>query len=341
MALLLLLSPQPRDTSAIDNRKDAATVGARLQQLRLQQQLTLEEKLQPRWVDMPFYLTQLRPALVHFSGHGMKLSDLVFVDDVGNRHNVPPDAVNQLFAAHSTVGVRGIVLNTCYSRAVAEQLISSVDFVVSTATELQDESAVRFAETFYPLFAAGESLKTAFESAVAQVLSHRRGTQDPPTLLLRPGIAADQYFLEGKPRPDSRPICIVHNRHSSEDHKLAQELFTQLRAAKIPFWDESQIGAGSNTKAAREHALERAALCVALISADWQADEECQQTWKLVLKRQHSGLLKLVPVRLRPSGDSEGLDGVEHFPAGKRALSQYKDRAEQWVKLVAKLRPKN
>jgi hypothetical protein len=60
-----------------------------------------------------------------------------------------------------------------------------------------------------------------------------------------------------------------------------------------------------------------------------------------VLKRQHSGLLKLVPVRLRPSGDSEGLDGVEHFPAGKKALSQYKDRAEQWVKLVAKLRPKN
>lgn len=336
MYRLLYLAPQPRDADAIDNRKDVENLGYRLSQLNIPTVLEVHEKANPRFVDVPFWLDTLAPQLVHFSGHGTLLSKLLFVDNKGNRHDVPPDAVAGLFAAQAAhAPVKGVILNTCYALKVAEQLVQSVDFVVSTATEIQDESAIRFAETFYPFLAKGSTLQAAFDRGHTQVLANRRGTQEPPRLLFRSGVDPQTYTLSatGGPQP---PLTFVHHLCTCpEDERLAQELFTLLRAQRLPFFDVSQIRGGQRRSEVIAEALSRAARVVVLVSSDAQADPGWTALLERILARVGAGQARLFPIRLRPSLPTPELNEFEHFPSSTRAVSQSRPREELWVKFVS------
>lgn len=336
MIKLLYLAPQPRDTDAIDNRQDLQKLGYRLSQLDLP--LKVQPEMNPRFVDLPFWLDKLKPELVHFSGHGTNLSKLVFVDDVGNRHNVPPEAVASLFAASAGSRVKGIVLNTCYSLPVAEALLESVDFAVSTAAEIQDESAIRFAETFYPFLLKGATLQEAFNQGRAQVEAHRKSSQVLPTLLTRTGISAAEYVLPPKPGSPERNFFVHYCRRSAEDGRLVGEFLKMLRAHRCPHWDVSQIEAGSSRADAIAGALSRSTHVILLISADAQDDTEWCQVLEQAIAHAQRSQACLVPVSLRPTLRTSELAELEHFPSGAKAVSQYKDRDALWVKLLEKLR---
>lgn len=336
MYTLLYLAPQPRDTSALDNRQDIQNIGYRLSQLGLQPVLKVQEEMNPRFVDLPFWLDSLTPQLVHFSGHGTNLAKLVFVDNQGNRHDVAPDAVASLFAAQAKKApVKGVILNTCYVLPVAQELVNSVDFVISTGTEIQDKSAIHFAETFYPFFIKGSSLQTAFEQGKTQVLANRRSGQDPPTLLTRPGVDAATYRLATLEKPPEERYIFVHFCNgSAEDRRLANELLTFLRAQQLPFWDVTQVGPGARVADETARALARATHIIPLISVDAQADPR----WMAVLRQARAQKASLVPVKLRPTMVLPELDDVEQFPPGSRTISQYPRRDAIWVKLVELLR---
>lgn len=339
MYTLLYLAPQPRDTNALDSRQDIQSIGYRLSQLGLQPALKVQEEINPRFVDLPFWLDRLTPQLVHFSGHGTNLAKLVFVDNQGNRHDVAPDAVASLFAAQATkVPVKGLILNTCYALPVAKELVSSVDFVISTGTEIQDQSAIHFAETFYPFFINGSSLQMAFEQGRTQVLANRRSGQDPPTLLTRPGVDAATYRLATPVEPPKERFIFVHFcPGSTEDRRLANELLTFLRAQQLPFWDVTQVDVGARVAEEIARALARATHVIPLISVDAQADAR----WMEILRQARAQKVSLVPVKLRPTMSLPELDDVEQFPPGSRAMSQYPKRDAIWVKLVEQLRERD
>lgn len=342
MYRLLYLAPQPRDAGVVNNRQDIQSIGYRLTQLNLPNLLEVHEQPNPRFADLPFWLERLTPQLVHFSGHGTQLSKLLFVDDKGGRHDVPADAVASLFAAQTAKNrVKGVVLNTCYSLPVAEQIVKSVDFVVSTATEIQDESAIRFAETFYPFLLKGTSLLGAFNQGLTQVLANRRGTQEPPRLLVRPGLDPEKYTLAepGEAPPPPRPpfIYVLHCASCAEDERMAQELCTMLRGQRLAFFDITQIRGGQRRSDVIAEALSRATQVVALISPDAQADNEWFDLLEKVLRQAGSTKTTIVPVRLRPSLPTPVLKDFELFPRGSKAVSQWKSRDEIWVKLVTML----
>lgn len=346
MPKLLYLAPQPRETSAIDNRQDIEQLGYRLSQLGHPARLEIVEKLNPRFADLTFWLEQLQPELVHFSGHGTKLAKMVFVDNKGNRHDVPPDAVAGLFASLRTP-VKGLVLNTCYSLPVARKLVKSVDFVVSTATELQDESAIQFAAAFYAFLTMGYSLQAAFDRGETQVRANRKKGQKPPKLLCREGILPEKYVLYPQetipptPMPTPTPpgpirVCVHFCATCPEDARLTEELFTMLKARRLSFWDITQIQLGSKRDAEINFALDRSTHVVLLISADAQANPEWMAILHKAIVRAKSQQAVLLPVHLRPSLDLLELTGIEHFPPGDRALSQatLTKRTELWMKLV-------
>lgn len=338
MYKLLYLAPQPRDASAIDNRQDAQSIAHRLNQLGLGSSLKVLEKINPLFADLPFWLLEDAPQLVHFVGHGTQLSKLLFVDNTGSRHDIPPEAVAKLFTGQAAKKrMRGVVLNTCYSVPVAQSFVESVDFVVCNAGEIQNESAVHFAEIFYPFLVRGETLQLAFDQGVAQVLANRKGTQGEPTLLVRKGIDPKEYRLS-EPQPKPPLVFVHHDAECAEDRRLADELFTMLQAHRIPFWDVTQILPGGRRADEVTSTLERMTHFLPLLSSDAQAKDKWLGILQQGMARAQSGEASIFPVFLRPTLRSRDLEDFEHFPPGKKAVSQYKQRDGIWVKLVEMLR---
>lgn len=337
MYTLLLLTPQPRDSDPIDNRQDAQGIGYRLNQLGLSSTLKVVEKINPRFADLPFFLDDLKPQLLHFSGHSTRSSKLLFVDNKGNRHDVPPEALVQQLATSdpSRKYVKGFVLNTCYSLSLAQALVDAVDFVVANAGEIQDESAGRFAETFYPLFSKGQTLQSSFDQGRAQVLANLKSGQEPPTLLVRPGIDPTKYTLF----PQKEDSVFVHYLpECAEDRRMAGELFKMLKAHKVPYWDVTQTKPGTRLSDGLDQALDRSAYIIPLISPDTMANDGWTHTLGRALERAKSGQTIVLPVFLRPTLRPPVLEDMPHFPANGKAVSQYKSRDEIWVNVVKTLR---
>jgi hypothetical protein len=68
-------------------------------------------------------------------------------------------------------GVRCVVLNACWSDALAEALLRVVPCVVGMAADLNDRAAIAFAAGFYRMLGLGESVAGAVAGGQAQMLA--------------------------------------------------------------------------------------------------------------------------------------------------------------------------
>lgn len=138
------------------------------------------------------------PTIVHFSGHGRELGELLFEDASGEAVAVSPEAIGELFRLRGK-SVRCVVLNACYSVAQAEAVRRHVDAVIGMSGEIGDLESIAFAAAFYQSLGDGEDLQTAFDAAKLeiQLLGTSSGDERLPKLLCRDGIQAEQIRLLG------------------------------------------------------------------------------------------------------------------------------------------------
>ncbi len=140
--------------------------------------------------ELPDLLRQYKPQIVHFSGHGSRYGELMFVDDSGQSQSATVSALSNLFALFNHV-VRCVVLNACYSEEQAAAVAENIDCVLGFEGAIRDDAARIFAYGFYAALAAGETLAVAPEHGIKQsdlkfpgalVDFHRSGRADPSTL---------------------------------------------------------------------------------------------------------------------------------------------------------------
>lgn len=106
-------------------------------------------------------LLDIKPQIVHFSGHGSGTGGIVLENDEGDSILVGTDALANLFALHKE-SVRCVVLNACYSQEQAEAICKHIPFVVGMSNSVADDSAVEFAVGFYDAIGAGRTYEEAF-----------------------------------------------------------------------------------------------------------------------------------------------------------------------------------
>ncbi|HEX3478056.1 MAG TPA: hypothetical protein VHT91_23705, partial [Kofleriaceae bacterium] len=94
---------------------------------------------------------------------------LEFSTHEGEPQRIRPDGLARLFESYAHQ-VRLVVLNACYSDALADALTEHVDVVVGMAHAISDDAAIQFAPAFYQQLAGGKSVQTAFEIARGIVL---------------------------------------------------------------------------------------------------------------------------------------------------------------------------
>ncbi|MBT2510179.1 CHAT domain-containing protein [Streptomyces sp. ISL-98] len=113
----------------------------------------------------------VRPDLLHLVCHG-EGEQLVFEDPYGDAHRVPARDVAGLlraYARHAGAELRGLVLASCDSEAVAELFTGVAETVVAHRGPLDDETAVLYARELYGLLERVPALDDAARIAAEHV----------------------------------------------------------------------------------------------------------------------------------------------------------------------------
>ncbi len=118
--------------------------------------------------DLRGLLSQYKPQIVHFSGHGSRHGELMFVNGEGKSQSASIEALADLFRLFNS-HVRCVVLNACYSDEQASAIAEQIDCVLGFEGAIADEAARVFSVGFYGALAAGESVAVAREHGLNEI----------------------------------------------------------------------------------------------------------------------------------------------------------------------------
>ena len=216
--VILFLAANPSGTDRLALDREARSIHAELRRSGFRDQF----EFVTRWVAEPLDLLrevrELRPTVVHFSGHGGahmagavdsahgrdvvaasapsggEPHGLYFHDTAGGAQVVSPGAMAQTFGA---VGgsVKVVVLNACFTAPVADALLAHVDCVVGMSGAIGDDAARHFAVGFYGGLGEGEAVDKAYQQGKAAISLEGLRDGELPQLRVRAGIDAARLVL--------------------------------------------------------------------------------------------------------------------------------------------------
>jgi hypothetical protein len=123
--------------------------------------ISFDCKLAVRVRDLRRGLLDIKPQVVHFSGHGSGADGIVLENDDGESIVVGTEALANLFALHRD-NLQCVVLNACYSSEQAEAICQHIPIVIGMSNSVEDASALAFAVGFYDAIGAGRTYEEAF-----------------------------------------------------------------------------------------------------------------------------------------------------------------------------------
>ncbi|WP_242462735.1 AAA-like domain-containing protein [Trichormus variabilis] len=162
---ILFLAANPQNTVRLRLDKEVEEIRTTLQLSVNRDRFVIESRGAVRPDDLQQYMYNLKPQIVHFSGHGGGEYGLAFEDENGAEQPVSTDALAkffQLFAGE----VNCVVLNACYASVQAEAIAQYIPYVVGMNQAIGDEAARQFAQGFYRAIWDNRSIEDAFASGV-------------------------------------------------------------------------------------------------------------------------------------------------------------------------------
>ncbi len=110
-------------------------------------------------------------------------------DERGERELVSARALAMMLKA-ATSRVRVVVLNACYTRVQAEELMESIECAISMDGAIGDDAARAFAIRFYGALGNGRSVGNAVQHGVATLAARQLPDELVPRCLTRAGVDA-------------------------------------------------------------------------------------------------------------------------------------------------------
>lgn len=208
MHSILFLSADPTDASRLRLGQELREIQEKIQLAKLRDLFTLNQKMSVRPADLSQALLDLKPEVVHFSGHGMSSGELCFEDETGKIHPIHPDALADLleqFKHH----IRCVILNACYSEYQAKAIAKHIDYVVGMNKAIGDKAAIAFAIGFYQALGAGRSVEDAFKLGCAQIKLHNIPESLTPILVKKDSALVFQTGIsDSSNNPDDTEIVL-------------------------------------------------------------------------------------------------------------------------------------
>jgi CHAT domain-containing protein len=139
-------------------------------------------------------LLEVKPHVLHFSGHGSTRSQLILEDDDGNPAQVEKEALVNLIGIIPG-NLRLVVLNACDTEQVAEALVQHVACAIGMREPIGNDAAIAFSAAFYQALGFDESVATAFRLGCNELELRRIPEEGTPSLKVKPGIDAEALIL--------------------------------------------------------------------------------------------------------------------------------------------------
>lgn len=121
-----------------------------------------------RPADVSQSLLDVRPNIVHFSGHGTNTGALCFESQTGEIHPIQAEALAALFEQFANQ-VECVLLSACYSEIQAEAIANHIDYVIGMNQAIGDKAAIAFAIGFYQALGAGRTIEEAYKLGCVQI----------------------------------------------------------------------------------------------------------------------------------------------------------------------------
>jgi hypothetical protein len=190
---VLFLASNPLDQQALRLDEEARAIGEMIRKSKHRDSVKLESRWAARPLDLLQAINEIKPRIVHFSGHGSDTDELVFQDNQGHTKLVTKEAIVQTIAACG--GIDLLFFNACFSKSQAEAVVRYVPAAIGMNSAIGDDAARVFAAQFYSAIGFGLSVQKAFDQAKAALMLENIPEEDTPELLIGDGVDANELIL--------------------------------------------------------------------------------------------------------------------------------------------------
>ncbi|BCK25354.1 CHAT domain-containing protein [Vibrio cholerae] len=192
--VVLFLAANPKDAGQLRLDEEARAITEMFRKAKHRDSVVFETRWAVQPMDVLQAINELKPTIVHFSGHGSDTDEIVFQDSLGNAKFVSKEAIVQTMMASSS-DLRLVFFNTCFSFNQAEAVVQHVEAAIGMNNSIGDEAARVFASQFYSAIGFGLSLNKAFNQAKALVMMEGINEENTPQLFIQPGLDADELII--------------------------------------------------------------------------------------------------------------------------------------------------
>src|SRR4051812_37723698 len=146
--VILFIAANPANTPKLNLDREIKFINEVLQKAQYRDQFDLRSAWAVGYKDLPELLLQYKPHIVHFSGHGSTVGEIVLEDERGGLRPIPASSLVELFKILKD-NVRCVVLNACYTELQARAIAENIDYVVGMSRAIADDVAIEFAAGLY------------------------------------------------------------------------------------------------------------------------------------------------------------------------------------------------
>ncbi len=310
---ILFLAANPEGTHPLQLEQELTDISAGLQRSRKSDHFKLELRSAVKPRDIQRSMLDVKPQIVHFSGHGTGKEGLVFEDEEGQIKLISGPALAGLFKLFANK-VTCVVLNACYSQVQAEAIAEHIDYVIGMNAAIGDQSAIEFSVGFYDALGAGESIEFAYQLGCSAVQLAGELGHLVPVLLKKSSLHSPvkQEPAEAEPalalsRSHTKPQPVeIFISYSHRDDDLREELVVHLsnlrRQKKIHAWHDRAIEAGEEWDAQIRNQLEVSQIILLLITPRFMASDFCyDEEMMRAMERHEAGTARVIPIILKPT----------------------------------------
>jgi WD40 repeat protein len=198
---ILFLAANPDTTTPLHAGREVRRIRERLASAAYGGSIEIVERWAVRPGDLQPALLEVRPQIVHFSGHGNDERELMLEGDSGSPQPVGKRVLGELFRLRGD-GVRLVVLSACHSLPQAEAIAEHVDCAIGMRLSIGSEAATELSAALYHAIASGDSIQRAFESARLHVEALGIPEHRTPQLVVRrTGVDPARIVFTGPVQP--------------------------------------------------------------------------------------------------------------------------------------------
>ena len=190
---ILLISANPLPTGRILVDLEAKEIREKLEEGPYRNKFELQKCEATQPIDIQKLLLKHRPHIVHFCGHGHKTQKIILGGAPGRAKTIDKQGLAQTFSLYNH-HIRLVVLNACFTDAMARSIAETVDYAVGTSKGIGDKAAVAFAGAFYRALGFGKSVRNAFKSAKAELALTKTPRSRGIELFVKNGVGEKDSF---------------------------------------------------------------------------------------------------------------------------------------------------